>query len=187
VSNPLDAGAGNNIVSKLFTNITPGPMNGIKVYVFDDASGGYFPVAAWSPVPGVGFGATGGNLAVPVGAGAFVYNPDPTGTAARTLTFVGEVMQGTLNNTLPPGYSIRANMVPQAGAPNTFGLPGTIGDKFYRFNTATGGYDGSFFGNPPPAQWRPALPNIAVGEAFFFYNGSPSKVWTRTFNVNNPS
>jgi hypothetical protein len=100
---------------------------------------------------------------------------------------VGEVKQGTLQNPLPVGFSVKANMVPQAGAPNSFGLPGAIGDKFYRFNKSTGGYDLHAFGNPPPAQWRPALPSIDVGEAFFFFNGSTVRSWDRTFNVNNPS
>jgi len=187
VSNPLDAGAGNNTVGNLFKNITPGPLNGFKVYAFDEANGGFYPVAAWSPIPGVGFGTSGTALVeVKVGSGAFVYNPDAALTTPRTLTFVGEVMQGTLNNPLPVGFSIRANQVPQAGAPNTFGLPGALGDKFYRFNKTTGAYDTYAFSNPGP-QWRPALPAIDVGEAFFFYNGSTPRTWTRTFNVNNPS
>jgi hypothetical protein len=193
VSNPLDAGAGNNTVANLFKNITPTPLNGIRVYTYDPATGGYLS-AQWSPVPNVGFGTGAGATAVvPPGQGAFVFNPDITGTAARTLTFVGEVMQGTLSNPLPVGFSIRANQVPQSGNPSTFGLPGVAGDKVYRFNKTTGGYDTYQYSGAPFNSWRfngqnVSLPSIEVGEAFFFFNsGTAARSWNRTFNVNNPS
>jgi hypothetical protein len=187
VSNPLDAGAGNNTVANLFKNLTPAPIAGYRVYVLNEATGSFHPSANWSPIPGTGFGTTGSALLeVKPGVGAFVFNPDNTGTAARTLTFVGEVMQGNLSNPLPFGYSIRANQVPQAGAPNTFGLPGTIGDRVYQFNKTSGGYDTFTFRNPGP-NWFPALPSIAVGEAFFMFRATAPGSWDRTFNVNNPS
>jgi len=188
VSNPLDAGAGNNTVANLFKNLTPAPVAGYRVYVLNETTGAFNPAAAWSPIPGTGFGTSGSaTLEVKPGTGAFVYNPDAVGTAARTLTFVGEVMQGNLSNPLPVGYAIRANQVPQAGAPNAFGLPGGIGDRLYRFNKTTGGYDTFAYTNPGPS-WKPALPSIDVGEAFFYFNAqSAAKSWDRTFNVNNPS
>jgi len=194
VSNPLDAGAGNNTVANLFKNISPSVPSGLKVYVFNEATGGYYPAAQWSPVPGVGFGTgTSATLEVKPGQGAFVFDPDANNAPARTLTFVGEVMQGTLSNPLPLGFSIRANQVPQAGAPNTFGLPGTPGDKVYKFNKTTGGYDTYQYAGAPFNSWRNSsgvsgpLPTIDVGEAFFMYRATSAGTWSRTFNVNNPS
>jgi hypothetical protein len=192
VSNPLDAGAGNNTVANLFKNITPTPLNGIRVYTFDPSTGGYL-TAQWNAVPGVGFGTgPGATAVVPPGQGAFVFNPDVTTAAPRTLTFVGEVMQGTLSNPLPAGYSIRANQVPQAGSPSTFGLPGTPGDRFFKFDKSTGGYDSYQYSGAPFNSWRrngqnTALPTIEVGEAFFMFRANTAGSWDRTFNVNNPS
>lgn len=195
VSNPLDAGPGNNTVANLFKNLTPAPVVGYRVYVLNEATGGYYPSANWSLIPGTGFGTTGSALLeVKPGTGAFVFNPDAptTGgspTPPRTLTFVGEVMQGNLVNPLPVGYSIRANQVPQAGAPNAFGLPGANGDRLYRFNKSTGAYVTYAYNSLPPGpSWKPALPSIDVGEAFFYFNGQQTaETWNRTFNVNNPS
>jgi hypothetical protein len=164
----------------------------LRVYVFDESTGGFFPAAQWSPVPGVGFG-TGATTTkeVPPGQGAFVFDPDTTGQ--RTLTFVGQVMQGTLSNPLPVGFSIRANQVPQAGSPDSFGLPGTPGDRLFKFNKATGGYDTYQYAGAPFNAWRNSagvsgpLPSIGVGEAFFMFRASTAGTWNRTFNVNNPT
>jgi hypothetical protein len=193
VSNPLDAGAGNNTVANLFKNITPTPLNGIRVYTFDPSTGGYL-TAQWNAVPGVGFGTgPGATAVVPPGQGAFVFNPDVTTAAPRTLTFVGEVMQGTLSNQLPEGFSIRANQVPRAGNPSTFGLPGIPGDRLYRFDKSTGGYTTFQYSGAPFNSWRSgganvSLPAIEVGEAFFFFHSQPAAAsWNQTFNVNNPS
>jgi len=191
VSNPLNAA--DNTVANLFKNISPSVPSGLAVYVFDESTGGFFQQAQWSPIPGVGFGTTNPTVTktVPPGTGVFIFDPDSTGQ--RTLTFVGEVMQGTLSNPLPVGFSIRANQVPQAGSPDTFGLPGTPGDRLFKFNKATGGYDTYQYAGAPFNSWRSStgvsgpLPSIAVGEAFFFFRASSAGTWNRTFNVNNPS
>jgi hypothetical protein len=183
VSNPLDAGAGNNTVAKLLTNIQGGVPPQTKAFVFDVTTGqfatpaSYFgaPINAWSP-------ASSANLEVPPGNGLYVFNPTQ---ADLTLTFVGQVMQGNLSNPLPQGFSIKANQVPQAGKPDSFGLVGTPGDKIFKFNKATGAYNtpSSFFG-PPINQWSPATPVIEVGEAFFMFRATSAGTWNRTFSVN---
>jgi len=191
VSNPLDAGAGNNTVANLFKNVSPSVPNGLRVYTFNESTGAFNQAAQWSPVPGVGFG-TGASaqVVVPPGTGVFVFDPDVSGQ--RTLTFVGEVMQGTLSNPLPIGFSIRANQVPQAGSPQTFGLVGTAGDRLFKFNKTTGGYDTYQYTAAPFNSWRQngsnvTLPSIAVGEAFFYFRASTAGSWDRTFNVNTAS
>jgi hypothetical protein len=116
-----------------------------------------------------------------VGEGAFVFN---AGTTPLTLTFVGEVAQGNLSNPLPLGFSIKANQVPQAIKPDDAGLPGTAGDRFFRYNKAQAKYDGSLFSSAFNA-WSPALPVIDVGEAFFLFRATSAGTWNRTFSVNN--
>jgi hypothetical protein len=182
VSNPLDAGAGNNTVAKLFSNITPAIPTGLSVFTFNETTGAYNPAARYLG-PAVGFSpVASANVEITPGNGAFVFVP--TGTAASTLTFVGEVKQGNLSNPIPAGFSIKANQVPQAGKPDTFNMPGAAGDRLFRFNKATQGYSSSNF--LPGLGWNPATPSIDVGEAFFFFRAAANgaTTWTRTFNVN---
>jgi hypothetical protein len=184
VSNPLNAGAGNNTVGKLFSNITGGDPTGFKVFSFNETTGLYNTAANY--LPGVGFSPAGSaNVEVLPGYGVFVFNPQAAGSPALTLTFVGEVMQGNLSNPIPTGFSIKANQVPQAGKPDTFGMPGAAGDKVFRFNKATQLYytASTFVAGPG---WLPAVQPIDVGEAFFLYRApaNGATAWTRTFSVN---
>lgn len=110
-----------------------------------------------------------------VGEGAFI------GTdTATTLTFVGEVAQGQLTNSIPANFSIKSSKVPQTGLVSTLGLTGMSDfDVLYKWNTATQQYDifTYFFG-----AWD-VEPTIAVGESFFL-SSSAAYQWTRTFSVN---
>jgi hypothetical protein len=185
VSNPLDAGAGNNTVGKLFSNITGGVPPFFKVFSWNETANTYNTAANY--IPGVGFG-TGPAATAEVlpGRGAFVFNPNAAGTAPLTLTFVGEVPQGNLSNPIPTGFSIKASQVPQAGKPETLGtLPGALGDKIFRYNKAQQTYytASNFI---PGAGWVPATQPIEVGEAFFFFRApqNGAAAWTRTFSVN---
>lgn len=107
------------------------------------------------------------------GEGAFVLAPSDF-----TVTFVGEVMQGQLKNSIPKGFSIRSSMVPQAGKLSAdLGFPGADGDFVYLFRNgayAISGYDfGAWDNEPTPA----------VGEAFFV-NKVAAVDWNRNFSVN---
>lgn len=184
VSNPLDAGAGNNTVGKLYSNITGGVPTGFKVFSFNETTGLYNTAATY--LPGVGFSPAGSaNVVVDPGVGVFTFNPQPAGSAALTLTFVGEVKQGSLSNPIPTGFSIKANQVPQAGKPDTFGLVGAAGDKIFRFNKATQLYytASTFVAGPG---WLPATQPMDVGEAFFYFRApaNGATTWARTFSVN---
>jgi hypothetical protein len=190
VVNPLDAGPGLNVVSNLFRNITPSPVQ-IRVYTLNEATGAYRAQVTYSAIGSVGFGTSPeASAPVPVGTGAFLFNPDAAGTAPRVLTFVGEVMQGSLANPLPTGFSIRGNQVPQAGTAQSFGLPAALTDRYFAFNKTTGQDDTYQYSNPGP-NWRKGgvvgLPTLQVGEAFFYFNTGTQRSWDRTFNVNNPS
>jgi hypothetical protein len=110
------------------------------------------------------------------GEGAFI-----SAVTAFTNTFVGEVMQGSLTNALPVGFSIRASIVPQAGTATELGLTATMNEDetVYRYNNATSRYVSSTFSF---GDWD-NLPSFNVGEAFWI-NKTAVASWVRNFSVN---
>jgi len=184
ISNPLDAGAGNNTVGKLLSNIQGAIPTGLKAFTFDGATGSFRLPASYVNAA-VGFSPVArANDVVNPGEGMFVFNPS---ASALTVTFVGQVMQGNLVNPLPQGFSVKANQVPQAGKPDSFGLQGATGDKIFKFDKTTGAYKQPSSYVNAAVGWSPATSVIEVGEAFFFFrNGAPGS-WNRSFSVNNPS
>ncbi|HNR72528.1 MAG TPA: hypothetical protein PLN97_13100 [Verrucomicrobiota bacterium] len=136
---------------------------GFTSYTFDDLD------MEWLP---------DGNATLNPGEGAFFLSP-----VATTLTFVGEVLQGNLQNTLPLGQKvIRSSMVPQAGLITTdLGLPAEALDSLF---TYAGGYSSYIF-DDLDMEWLPSEPNIAVGQSFFYIKaaGNASSTWTRNFTV----
>jgi hypothetical protein len=129
------------------------------------------------------------NLQLPLGRGFFINNPQ----AATTLTMVGEVPQGTLNNNPSSGFSIRSSIVPQAGTVGALGLVPGLGDVIFRFNSANQQYIqyindefGGGWGSATPGQTVDPVngPAVAVGEAFWYNNVAGTATWTRTFTVN---
>lgn len=169
VANPLDAGTGNNIVSKLLASVP----DGTSVYKYNQATG--FNInpkdfGDWD------------NPAMPLvpGEGAFIRCAAPL-----TVTFVGEVMQGTganaLKQDIPSGYAIVSSKVPQAGKVSTdLKYPAADGDSVYKFDATTQGYNIFAFDF---GSWDPAEPTIAVGEAFWSRKVAAA-TWTREFSVN---
>jgi hypothetical protein len=111
--------------------------------------------------------------------------PNPT-----TVTFVGEVPQGTLNVLVRSNLlTILASKVPQAGQIDTaLGFPARDLDSVFTWNKATWSYKSAatFLGGG----WDdPALATVGVAEAFCITPDptvGPDRTWSRTFNVNNP-
>jgi hypothetical protein len=135
-----------------------------QAFTFDDADN------AWTPDASA--------VSLKPGEGGFFKSP-----TATTLTFVGEVPQGSLTNTLPIGsYAITASQVPQAGTPTALGVPGEAGDTLQVFGA---GYTAYTFDDADMA-WTPQPePTIAVGQSFF-YKKSPTATqssWVRNFTV----
>jgi hypothetical protein len=157
----------NNKISSLLPSVPAGAQlykynGGYTVYQMDE----FDPV--WLP---------DGNATLNPGEGAFFRSP-----TATTLTFVGEVLQGSLTNTLPIGaLSMRSSMVPQAGTASALGIPGEAGDQLYKYSN---GYTVYQFDEFDPV-WIPSEPSLNVGEAFF-YRKSPTSTknnWVRDFTV----
>jgi len=164
ISNPLNAE--DNTVVALFSALP----NLSKVYKFDAGTGTY-AISTKAP-----FGWSDKTMTLVPGEGAFVYVP---GTENVTVTFVGEVPQGTLTVQLPAGFSIASSIVPQEASLNDIGYPAVLGDKVYTYDNGYTTYTRSFGSN-----WTPGAPVIKVGEAFFAYKATEAAEWTREFSVN---
>ena len=108
------------------------------------------------------------------GSGSLVY-----AKSAFTVTFVGEVLQGSLSTPLPKGFSFVSSQVPQAGKITTdLGLA-TAGaeDVVYTWDGGftPNGYDG--------AAWDSGEPVLAVGQSVLYYRKGEPTAWTRSFIV----
>lgn len=169
VSNPLNA-SNNNV-----TNLFNGAPDGVTVYKYTGTSfktTSFDLFAGWS------------DSSITVVPGEAVFVKVPAGSKF-TNTFVGEVMQGSLTNAIPTGFSLKSSQVPQAGKLSTdLGYTAADGDQVYQFDTTTQKYK-------PTASfdifsgWS-AEPNIGVGEGFWIKNNSgAARAWTRTFTTGN--
>lgn len=157
IANPLNNTDGNTL-----NNLIPQAEIGTTIFRFSQENG-FEPstfIAEWSP-----------NFDLEPGDGVFIQV-----AAETTLTFVGEVMQGTLDNNLPAGLSIKGSMVPAEESLDDIGFPAELGDTVFLFRGgayAPSTYIASF--NPP------VVPQ--VGEAFWVQKANAA-TWTREFSVN---
>jgi hypothetical protein len=171
LTNPLDAGAGNNTVLKLLGTGLP---EGTLVYTYDPVTG--YSINTWeftvwtdpdqTLVPGQGF-----FVALPAGGSA-------------SLIFVGEVAQGAASNgSLPAGFALVGSKVPQAGKLATdLKFPAGEEDIVYKWDVATQNwviYTFQF------EVWDPREPEMAVGEGFWSRKVAGA-AWDRNFSVNTP-
>jgi hypothetical protein len=133
-------------------------------FLFEDPGGG----GEWS-----------GDTALLPGQGGFLKN---NSGAPLTVTFVGEVGQGSLTNPIPSGYEVEASIVPQAGGLTTvLGLPASDGDQVFKWTGTT--YSGYLYEDPGGGgEWSPSQPTVEVGEAFFSRK-SAGVNWVRNFTV----
>jgi hypothetical protein len=179
IANPMEASA--NTLAALFPSV---PEN-TKIYRFKTAGG--FDVSTYEQDDSgnLNWGAKATSTIAP-GEGFFIKNPG----APYTNTFVGTVPTGTLNNTIPAGFSLKSSIVPQEGqldkapADGGLGFPVSENDVVYRY--ANGAYVQSKYEQNDAGQleWT-KIPIIKVGEGFFVKTAT-QKTWTRTFNINTP-
>lgn len=157
----------NNTLAGIIPN--PPPLSsffkfnsGYTAYQFDDLD------LVWTP---------DGNATLAPGEGGFFISP-----VATTLTFVGEVKQGSLTNTLPLGVKVlRGSIVPQAGTATALGIPGEAFDTLFTFN---GGFSTYVF-DDLDLVWSPSEPALSVGQGFFYQkaNSATNPNWVRNFTV----
>lgn len=165
-SNPL-----NLSVNSLAAVFPDAPANTI-VYTL---SGGTFSKFTKRSTGWTGTGAA--DVRLDPGVGFFIQN---TTGADLNLTFVGEVMQGTVSTSYPAGYSLLGSKIPQTGKVETdLKLAAQNGDEVYQLN-ASGAYVKS---TKRTTSWSPSEPTVDVGTGFFL-NAKAAGTWSRTFNVN---
>jgi hypothetical protein len=181
ISNPLKAAT--NTIDALFTGVPPGT----QIYFYTPGKG--YDVGTYDDLDN-SFGATVGPMQLLPGQGVFIKNPTAN---PLTITFVGEVPQGTLNTAMVAGLQMVSSQVPQAGTPTELSFPHTgaqgltPGDQVFKF----------VVNDPVPANnqkylvatyddlednWDKAF-TFDVGEAVFL-RLAKAATWTRQFNVN---
>jgi hypothetical protein len=191
-----------NTTNNTLDALIPAPADGSGFFKYSGGYAGYvFDAFAngGPPLPGAWTGVPASPTLNPGEAGLF---RDAGGGTGQTLTFVGEVLQGQLVNTLPVGNSVRASIVPQAGMISSdLGVPGEDGDGAFVYNGSYSGYVYDAFknGGPPiPGGWTGQLPAsqgggpvadggppVAVGQGFFYKKvvGGTATSWVRNFTV----
>lgn len=174
ISNPLKAAT--NTIDALFAGV---PV-GTQIYVYTPGKG--YDVGTYDDLDN-SFGTAVGPKTLLPGQGVFVKNPTAT---PLTITFVGEVPQGTLNTALVAGLQMVSSQVPQAGTPADLSFPHTAaqgltaGDQVYKFTTDQKYLVATY--DDLSDDWDKPL-TFDVGEAVFVKLAKPV-TWTRQFNVN---
>jgi hypothetical protein len=127
---------------------------------------------------------------------AFFFRKPGAGTA--TLTFVGEVPQGNLTNTIGTLYGFYSSIVPQQASLQTMGFPGRSDMTYQEWLPGPQRYGTVWTylantGDPGvPDGWYdigagvPVNPTPAVGQGFLLFNPTANgpQNWGRTFSVN---
>lgn len=105
------------------------------------------------------------------------------GAEPMTITFVGEVIQGTgLTIPLAEGYNMVGSLVPVDGGITTVhGLNPTVNDQVLKY--VAGGYSQFTYRLVGGSgRWTASEPSIGVGEGFW-YKATAAGNWTRDFTV----
>ncbi len=172
VANPLVAAT--NDLNTLFPP-SAGIPNLSAVYKWNPAAGSFatsFYFNGWTS-----------NMTVLPGEGFFF---KLQGSTPVTVTFVGNVNQGSLTNSLPTGFSLVSSQIPQAGGVTSLlGFPAANLDAVYQYDNVNNVYITKIFFNGSWNGGDGTEPNISVAEGFFVHVQSPSgSSWVRNFNVN---
>jgi len=125
------------------------------------------------------------------GESFFFFNPG----ASTSITFVGDVPQGNLTNTLSPNYSFRSSIVPQSASLESIGFPAVDQLQYFTWNPVTQHYSGIYTYYIVPEDTtlngfydsglNRVFPTPDVGQGFVIFNPTASNVqWGRTFSVN---
>jgi hypothetical protein len=111
------------------------------------------------------------------GEGAIFFNPT---NDYKSVSFVGELMQGNLSIPIPSGFSIRSSPVPKAGhLQDDLGFPIAEGDVIHLFDRDRQKYVLHPYEN---GKWPAGPPILSVGEAFWVAKTMPGN-WTRSVFV----
>jgi subtilisin family serine protease len=166
-ANPFNAS--DNRISLLLPNSATETTvnNGTLVYKWNEVTQAYVLNSYDS---GLG-GWADPNMTIAPGEGFLVQS-----SGTQTWTFVGEVMEGALPQSVPGLYSIRSSKAPLAMLISSgLNLPVVTGDVITRM--VSGAYVTYAYHN---GLWSPSEPLIAEGESFWIYRPA---TWLKVFKV----
>jgi hypothetical protein len=172
----VDAPAGQRVMianqlhttNDVLSNVLPGPYADGTIFFF--YNNGY-SASPWD----TDANAWSADFPLPPGRGGFLFSQ-----VHQTLTFVGEVSQGSLTNALVKNQrSVRAPVPPLQLTLSQMNLPAEDGDIVFQYR---GGYTASPY-DTDAAAWSVDLTN-RVGESFFYFKGGGNLTnWTYNFTV----
>jgi len=200
VANQLTGASGDNTINTGFANgfvSDPNGVNNTAMYFWNGS--GFTTYQYYSAADS---GSTAGwydllgnpvTKSVNQGFGAVIYNP---GNSAITNTFVGQVVQGSVTNTVSQGFNLYSIVPPVSVDFNTVGFPansdgaGTSFDTMYKWNgSAYTTYSYYNAADAGVAGWYDLIGNPVaitpkVGECFFINHVNPSVTkWVSSFTV----
>tara|TARA_Y100001934_G_scaffold170584_1_gene202489 strand:+ start:2886 stop:3737 length:852 start_codon:yes stop_codon:yes gene_type:complete len=188
IANPLIAE--NNTLAGLFGTTLP---SGTQIFKFDPNQG-FISSQFFDLGGGTTLWVPGGAEATTVVPGEGFFINIPGGTGNHTITFVGNVPQGTLDTPLSQGFQLISSQVPQAGEiVSDLGLPIGNQDQIFKFNKSSGFISIQFFDlGGGTTLWvnsefggQNIPPSVDVGEGFFLNRqAAGSATWSRNFDVN---
>jgi hypothetical protein len=171
IANQLNAPS--NTVGSLLSTVPD--FTTVNKYVDDDYVANTFAFGSW----------TDPDMTFAPGEGVFIDNGTNQGV---TLTFIGNVLEGALVNSIPSGNSIRSSMIPQAGelcSVLNFPPP-QDGQKIYLWDATNQTFDDPYEFVGDFAWWHNGSwsgePEVGIGMAFFLESPS-AQSWERTFSV----
>ena len=107
-----------------------------------------------------------------------------TDSGSDTVTFIGNVLQGTATAAVPnSGFVVVASMIPLAGQLDTsLSLPISNGDAIYKVipgSNPTAYTKYAYSGGV----WSPTAPTANVGEAFWVDKAAAPWTWSQTLTL----
>jgi len=187
-------GSPDNTVGTLLDNAN-GDYNGDAVYFYNPGTGGFdvdkaLPIGDGGTTNANGWLFGGTNVLAP-GAACWFQNAQSN---AVTITFVGEIPEGFLTNTLVPGYNLVSSILPTSGDLCT-NSPLSLtnyneGDAIYTysggsftiFQSGTGRRQGGYGYSQTPGgkgDWSSAGDPVLTFpcQGFWYYNSGPTIEW----------
>jgi hypothetical protein len=178
IANPL------NGTNNLLSTIIPTAPDGSAVIKWDAVAQQF--AQADSYLAGTWYDASFNPSTTVINPGEAFFFQNNSGAAA-TLTFVGEVPQGSLTNRIGANYGFYSSIVPQSAGLTALGFPGQDGMAYNGWDVAAQQYAQAYSylaGSWYDPSFNPADPAPAVAEGFLITNPGGAVLWTRTFSVN---
>jgi hypothetical protein len=102
---------------------------------------------------------------------------------AFTITFIGDILVGTIEYDLQPGLNLVSSKVPWGGPiPTVLHMPDIPGAQIFTFDEQRQRYEAFIF-DDLENKWLPSIPTFFVGDAVWIRVAEPIS-WSFEFSVN---